>query len=74
MTTKLVLLGSFALMTACEAFKGGSSPVDTAAVGPTPVEPSEEPSSEPSEPADEPSSEPSDDTDTEDTVDPNELD
>lgn len=74
MTTKLVWLGSFVLMTGCEAFKGGSSPVDTAAVGPTPVEPSDEPAGEPSEPADEPSSEPADETDTEDTVDPNELD
>ena len=67
-------LGLCGLMTACEAFKVGSSPIDTAAVGPVAVEPGDEPSSEPSEPGDEPSNEPSDDTDTEDTVDPNELD
>ena len=69
-------MSALLLMSAgCEAFKGQTSIIDTAAVGPTPVEPGDEPSGEPSgEPGDEPSNEPSSDTDTEDTVDPNELD
>ena len=74
MNTKLGLLGLFGLLTGCEAFKGGGSTIDTAAIGPTAVEPGDEPSNEPSEPGDEPSSEPADETDTEDTVDPDELD
>ena len=39
MNTKLGLLGLFGLMTGCEAFKGGGSTIDTAAIGPTAVEP-----------------------------------
>ena len=75
MNTKLVMLSSIGLLTACEAFKGQQDVVDTAAIGPTAVEPAEEPSDEPSgEPSGEPSNEPSSETDTEDTVDPNELD
>jgi hypothetical protein len=74
MNTKFGLLGLVALSTACAAFKGQESTIDTAAVGPTAVEPGDEPSSEPSEPGSEPSNEPADETDTQDTVDPNELD
>ncbi len=74
MSIRFGLLGLCGLMTACEAFKVGSSPIDTGAVGPVAVEPGDEPSNEPSEPGDEPSNEPSDDTDTEDSEDPNALD
>jgi hypothetical protein len=61
-------------LTACEAFKGQGATIDTAAVGPTP----EEPSSEPSDDTDTDDTD-TDDTDTEDTEetdtsDPNELD
>ena len=70
MKTQIVWLTSIGFLTACEAFKGQESIIDTASVGPTSMEPSGEPSEEPSdEPSDEPSSEPSDDTDTEDTSD-----
>ena len=60
-------------VTACEAFKNQGPTIDTAAVGPTP----EEPSSEPSEETD--TDETDTDTDTQDTEetdtsDPNELD